>query len=112
MGNPVCEHAEATANYCTLELGHQITSSQFRTRSVIGAVAGGATFLVLLLLAGVYAYRQKKRRERASEQENHFGTFKFLVCRPDILPFIIENCRIISFALCFPNCSILGFKEQ
>ncbi|KAJ6715601.1 LEUCINE-RICH REPEAT RECEPTOR-LIKE PROTEIN KINASE-RELATED [Salix viminalis] len=41
--------------------------------SVIGAVAGVASFLLLLLLAGVYAYRQKKRRERASEQKNHFA---------------------------------------
>ncbi|KAB5574527.1 hypothetical protein DKX38_001721 [Salix brachista] len=43
--------------------------------SVIGAVAGVASFLLLLLLlllAGVYAYRQKKR-ERPSEQENHFA---------------------------------------
>ncbi|KAG5229415.1 leucine-rich repeat receptor protein [Salix suchowensis] len=44
-----------------------------RTGSLIGAVAGGASFLLLLLLAGVYAYRQKKRRERPSEQENHFA---------------------------------------
>ncbi|KAB5574526.1 hypothetical protein DKX38_001720 [Salix brachista] len=42
------------------------------TGSVIGAVAGVASFLLLLLLSGVYAYRQKKRRERASEQKNHF----------------------------------------
>ncbi|KAB5574533.1 hypothetical protein DKX38_001727 [Salix brachista] len=46
-------------------------------RSVIGAVAGVASFLLLLLLAGVYAYRHRKRREIASEQNNHFGTFKF-----------------------------------
>ncbi|KAB5574522.1 hypothetical protein DKX38_001716 [Salix brachista] len=44
-----------------------------RTGSLFGAVAGGASFLLLLLLAGVYAYRQKKRRERPSEQENHFA---------------------------------------
>ncbi|KAI9397100.1 hypothetical protein POPTR_004G231600v4 [Populus trichocarpa] len=34
--------------------------------SIIGAAAGGASFLLILLLAGVYAYRQKKSRERAT----------------------------------------------
>eukprot|EP00258_Populus_trichocarpa_P039785 XP_024455804.1 probable leucine-rich repeat receptor-like protein kinase At5g49770 isoform X3 [Populus trichocarpa] len=41
--------------------------------SIIGAAAGGASFLLILLLAGVYAYRQKKRRERASKHKNHFA---------------------------------------
>ncbi|KAJ6937918.1 leucine-rich repeat receptor-like protein kinase [Populus alba x Populus x berolinensis] len=43
------------------------------TGRIIGAAAGGASFLLLLLLAGVCAYRHKKRRERASEQKNHFA---------------------------------------
>ncbi|KAI9397098.1 hypothetical protein POPTR_004G231600v4 [Populus trichocarpa] len=41
--------------------------------SIIGAAAGGASFLLILLLAGVYAYRQKKSRERASKHKNHFA---------------------------------------
>ncbi|KAL5856377.1 hypothetical protein ACOSQ3_003835 [Xanthoceras sorbifolium] len=35
---------------------------------IIGAAAGGCVFLILLLLAGVYAYRQKRRAEKANDQ--------------------------------------------
>ncbi|KAL5786886.1 hypothetical protein ACOSP7_003835 [Xanthoceras sorbifolium] len=35
---------------------------------IIGAAAGGCVLLFLLLLAGVYAYRQKKRAEKANDQ--------------------------------------------
>jgi hypothetical protein len=45
---------------------------------IIGAVAGGTILLLLSLLAGVYALRQKRRAERASEQLNPFGK-KFMI---------------------------------
>jgi cbb3-type cytochrome oxidase subunit 3 len=45
---------------------------------IIGAVAGGTILLLLLVLAGVYALRQKRRAERASEKLNPFGN-KFMI---------------------------------
>jgi amino acid transporter len=44
---------------------------------IIGAVAGGTILLLLLVLAGVYSLRQKRRAERASEKLNPFGN-KFM----------------------------------
>ncbi|KAI9176858.1 hypothetical protein LWI28_007923 [Acer negundo] len=35
---------------------------------IIGAAAGGCVLLLLLVLAGVYAYRQKRRAEKANDQ--------------------------------------------
>jgi uncharacterized integral membrane protein len=40
---------------------------------IIGAAAGGTVLLLLVLVAGVYAFRQKRRAERASDQLNPFG---------------------------------------
>ncbi|KAK3419483.1 hypothetical protein EUGRSUZ_G00040, partial [Eucalyptus grandis] len=39
---------------------------------IVGAAAGGFVLLSLLALAGVYAFRQKKRAEKATEQSNPF----------------------------------------
>ncbi|XP_027333919.1 probable leucine-rich repeat receptor-like protein kinase At5g49770 [Abrus precatorius] len=39
---------------------------------IIGAAVGGSVLLLLLLLAGVYAFRQKKRAEKAIDQSNPF----------------------------------------
>ncbi|KAK3419484.1 hypothetical protein EUGRSUZ_G00041 [Eucalyptus grandis] len=39
---------------------------------IIGAAAGGFVLLMLLALVGVYAFRQKKRAEKATEQRNPF----------------------------------------
>lgn len=39
---------------------------------IIGAAAGGFVLLLLLALVGVYAFRQKKRAEKATEQSNPF----------------------------------------
>lgn len=38
---------------------------------IVGAAAGGFVLLSLLALVGVYAFRQKKRAEKATEQSNH-----------------------------------------
>ncbi|KAB8681453.1 hypothetical protein FH972_026332 [Carpinus fangiana] len=43
------------------------------TGVIIGAVAGGTILLLLLVLAGVYALRQKRRAKRASEKLNPFA---------------------------------------
>lgn len=40
---------------------------------IIGAVVGAVVLLLLLTIAGVYALRQKKRAERATDQNNPFG---------------------------------------
>jgi len=40
---------------------------------IIGAAVGGLVLLVLLLLAGLYAFRQKKRAEKAIGQSNPFS---------------------------------------
>ncbi|KAF8019249.1 hypothetical protein BT93_G0044 [Corymbia citriodora subsp. variegata] len=39
---------------------------------IVGAAAGGFVLLSLLALVGVYAFRQKKRAEKATEQSNPF----------------------------------------
>lgn len=43
------------------------------TGVIIGAAAGGCVLMLLLLGAGLYAHRQKKRAEKATEQNNPFG---------------------------------------
>ncbi|XP_030473600.2 leucine-rich repeat receptor protein kinase HPCA1-like isoform X1 [Syzygium oleosum] len=39
---------------------------------IVGAAAGGFVLLSLLALVGIYAFRQKKRAEKATEQSNPF----------------------------------------
>ncbi|KAK6263918.1 hypothetical protein SCA6_019352 [Theobroma cacao] len=39
----------------------------------IGAAAGASVLFLLLVLAGIYAYRQKKRAERATKESNPFA---------------------------------------
>ncbi|KAI9397104.1 hypothetical protein POPTR_004G231700v4 [Populus trichocarpa] len=46
------------------------------TGVIIGAVAGGSVLLLLLLGAGLYAHRQKKRAEKATEQNNPFAQWE------------------------------------
>ena len=41
-----------------------------------GAAAGGFLLLLLLLFAGVYAFRQKKRAEKATDHSNPFGKIR------------------------------------
>ncbi|XWS18045.1 hypothetical protein CRYUN_Cryun32bG0008500 [Craigia yunnanensis] len=40
---------------------------------IIGAAAGASVLFLLLLLAGIYAYRQKKKAERATKESNPFA---------------------------------------
>ncbi|KAM7474427.1 hypothetical protein LguiB_021670 [Lonicera macranthoides] len=47
--------------------------SSSNTGIIIGAAAGGTGLFLLLLLAGFYAYRQKRRAERADHQNNPFA---------------------------------------
>ncbi|XP_059461837.1 leucine-rich repeat receptor protein kinase HPCA1-like [Corylus avellana] len=42
---------------------------------IIGAAVGGSILLLLLVLAGVYAFHQKKRAKRATEQNNPFANW-------------------------------------
>jgi hypothetical protein len=42
---------------------------------IIGAAVGGSLLLLLLVLAGVYAFHQKKKAERAIEQKNPFANW-------------------------------------
>ncbi|GLT44523.1 hypothetical protein SLA2020_184120 [Shorea laevis] len=48
-------------------------SPKSTTGIIIGAAVGGAVLLLLSLLAGVYAFRQKKKAERASLESNPFA---------------------------------------
>ncbi|KAK7412783.1 hypothetical protein VNO78_04404 [Psophocarpus tetragonolobus] len=45
------------------------------TAIIIGAAVGGCVLLVLLVLAGVYAFHQKRRAERAISRSNPFGNW-------------------------------------
>lgn len=40
---------------------------------IIGVTVGGAVLLLLIVLAGIYALRQKKKAKRAIEISNPFG---------------------------------------
>lgn len=40
---------------------------------IVGAAAGGLVLVLLLAFAGIYAYRQKRRADKASERSNVFG---------------------------------------
>ncbi|XAR49197.1 Non-specific serine/threonine protein kinase [Bertholletia excelsa] len=45
------------------------------TGIIIGAAVGGSVLLLVALIAGIYAYRQKKRAERADKQNNPFASW-------------------------------------
>lgn len=49
------------------------TSKSNSTGILIGAAAGGCVLVLLLLLAGIYAFHQKKRAKRATQLSNPFG---------------------------------------
>lgn len=42
---------------------------------IVGATVGGSVLLVLLICAGLYAFRQKKRAEKAVSQSNPFASW-------------------------------------
>ncbi|KAK9022885.1 hypothetical protein V6N11_003123 [Hibiscus sabdariffa] len=48
-------------------------SSKSSTGIAIGAAAGASVLFVLLVLAGIYAYRQRKRADRATLESNPFA---------------------------------------
>ncbi|XP_022716295.1 LOW QUALITY PROTEIN: probable leucine-rich repeat receptor-like protein kinase At5g49770 [Durio zibethinus] len=48
-------------------------SSKKSSIAIIGAVAGASVLFLLLLLAGIYGYRQRKRAERATKGNNPFA---------------------------------------
>ncbi|KAI9122670.1 hypothetical protein K1719_006510 [Acacia pycnantha] len=53
--------------------GIESSSKSSNTRIRIGAAVGGSVLLVLFLLAGVYAFCQTRRAEKAIEESNPFG---------------------------------------
>ncbi|EOA15095.1 hypothetical protein CARUB_v10028463mg [Capsella rubella] len=44
-----------------------------KSSHIIGAVVGSSVFLLMLMIAGIYALKQKKRAERANDQINPFA---------------------------------------
>lgn len=61
-----------------LNFADEVTGSKksSHTGVIVGAVAGGSVLLLLLLGAGLYAHRQKKRAEKATEQNNPFAQWE------------------------------------
>ncbi|KAI9397107.1 hypothetical protein POPTR_004G232400v4 [Populus trichocarpa] len=61
-----------------LNFADEVTGSKksSQTGVIVGAVAGGSVLLLLLLGAGLYAHRQKKRAEKATEQNNPFAQWE------------------------------------
>ncbi|KDP32456.1 hypothetical protein JCGZ_13381 [Jatropha curcas] len=53
--------------------GEDIGSSKSNTGIIIGAIVGCSVILLLLILAGLYAYRRKKKAKRATQQNNPFA---------------------------------------
>lgn len=43
------------------------------TGVIVGSVVGGCVLVALLVLAGMYAFRQKGRAERATHESSPFG---------------------------------------
>ncbi|XP_037496990.1 LOW QUALITY PROTEIN: probable leucine-rich repeat receptor-like protein kinase At5g49770 [Jatropha curcas] len=84
--------------------GEDIGSSRSNTGIIIGAVVGCSVILLLLILAGLYAYRQKKKAKRATEQNNPFGTilnnFSILVFSSSNgisrIYFVTSHCEIVA----------------
>ncbi|KAG4401468.1 hypothetical protein GLYMA_07G270800v4 [Glycine max] len=62
---------------------------------IIGAAVGGLVLLVLLLLAGLYAFRQKKRAEKAIGQSNPFRRWDTASSKSEV-PQLTE-ARMFSF---------------
>ncbi|XAR49196.1 Non-specific serine/threonine protein kinase [Bertholletia excelsa] len=58
--------------YFSGSMEHKKSSS---TGLIIGAAVGGCVLLLLTLIAGTYAYRQKKRAETADKQNNPFASW-------------------------------------
>ncbi|XP_047320339.1 leucine-rich repeat receptor protein kinase HPCA1-like [Impatiens glandulifera] len=49
-------------------------SRKSNTGIIVGAAIGGFVLVMLSILAGVYAFRQKKKAEKSDEQNNHFAS--------------------------------------
>ncbi|XP_062165160.1 leucine-rich repeat receptor protein kinase HPCA1-like isoform X2 [Alnus glutinosa] len=63
---------------------------------IIGAAVGGSVLLSLLVLAGVYAFHQKKRAERAIEQNNPFANWDLNMGSSSVAPQL-TGARLFSF---------------
>ncbi|WZY82644.1 hypothetical protein YC2023_029028 [Brassica napus] len=59
-------------------------SSSSNMGIIIGAAVGAVVLLLLLTLAGVYALRQRKRADRATDQNNPFGKAKWNTSKSSI----------------------------
>ncbi|XP_047153148.1 leucine-rich repeat receptor protein kinase HPCA1-like [Vigna umbellata] len=62
---------------------------------IIGAAVGGLVLLVLLLLAGLYAFRQKKRAEKAIGQSNPFRRWDTVDSKSDVPQ--LKEARMFTF---------------
>ncbi|RDX81659.1 putative leucine-rich repeat receptor-like protein kinase, partial [Mucuna pruriens] len=62
---------------------------------IIGAAVGGSVFLLLLLLAGLYAFRQKKRAEKAIGQSNPFRRWDTVESNTEVPQ--LKEARMFSF---------------
>ncbi|KAG5525679.1 hypothetical protein RHGRI_032094 [Rhododendron griersonianum] len=65
IGNPYSNFAEGSAG----------TKKSSNIGIIIGAAVGGSVLLLLALLAGFYAFRQKRRAEKADKVNNPFASW-------------------------------------
>ncbi|KAI4296125.1 hypothetical protein L6164_036109 [Bauhinia variegata] len=75
--------------------GHRESKKSRNIGIIIGAAVGGSVLLVLLLLAGVYAFCQKKRAEKALEQSNPFRRWDSRESHNSIPQ--LQGARVFSF---------------
>ncbi|XP_020230734.1 probable leucine-rich repeat receptor-like protein kinase At5g49770 isoform X2 [Cajanus cajan] len=62
---------------------------------IIGAAVGGLVLLLLLLLSGLYAFRQKKRAEKAIDQSNPFRRWDTVESKSETPQ--LKEARMFSF---------------
>ncbi|KHN03568.1 Putative leucine-rich repeat receptor-like protein kinase, partial [Glycine soja] len=92
---PFSDFDDKTYSSMLEEEGLSESSKSSSIGIIIGAAVGGLVLLVLLLLSGLYAFRQKKRAEKAIGQSNPFRRWDTASSNREVPQ--LKEARIFSF---------------